>query len=71
MVKIIHEHEKCIGCGSCISICPEHWEMGDDGKSHLKDSKPEGENFVKDVEDAGCCKEAAEACPVTCIKIEK
>ncbi len=74
MAKIIQEHEKCIGCGSCISICPEHWEMGDDGKSHLKGSKKSEKNeehFEKEVEDIGCNAEAAEACPVNCIKVEK
>ena len=70
MAKIIHEREKCIGCGSCVSICPEYWEMGDDGKSNLKGGAAEGKNFVKELEDAGCCKEAAESCPVSCIKVE-
>ncbi len=71
MAKIIQEHEKCIGCGSCVSVCPEFWEMGDDGKSHLKGSDKKGEIYERETEDIGCCEEAAEACPVTCIKVEK
>ena len=44
MEKIIHEREKCIGCGSCVALCPKFWEMEEDGKSSLKGGKqnPEG-----------------------------
>ena len=38
MPRIIHEREKCIGCGACAAVCPEFWEMKGDGKSHLKKS---------------------------------
>jgi ferredoxin len=48
----------CIGCGLCVAICPEVFEMGHDGKSHVKNA-------------AACknskCKEAAEGCPVQAI----
>ncbi len=71
MTKIIHEREKCIGCGACVSVCPEHWEMKDDGKAFLKDSKQVGEKFEKEIEAIGCNKEAAESCPVNIIHIEE
>ena len=71
MAKIIHKKEECISCGACVSICPDHWEMGNDGKSHLKDSKQDGENFVKEVDEVGCNKDAADSCPVHVIKIEE
>jgi ferredoxin len=59
-VKIEQDHEACIGCGACVSICPDNWEMTDDGKAKMiKASVPE----------AGCNKEAADACPVQCIKV--
>ncbi len=70
MVKIVHKHDECIGCGACAAICPEHWEMGDDGKSRLKGGKVEGDKVVKEVEDVGCNKQAADSCPVPCIFIE-
>lgn len=60
MVKIEQDHEACIGCGACVSICPDNWEMADGGKAKpIKTSVPA----------VGCNKEAAEACPVQCIKI--
>lgn len=38
MVKINIDHDLCIGCGTCESICPEVFEVRDDGKSHVKES---------------------------------
>ena len=58
MVKV--DKEKCIGCGLCESICPEVFEIGKDGKSHVKNPKA-----CKN----GKCKEAAESCPVQAIKL--
>lgn len=56
MVKV--DKEKCIGCGLCESICPEVFEMKDDGKAHIKDA-----SACKN----GTCKEAAESCPIQAI----
>jgi ferredoxin len=69
-VKIIHDIETCIGCGACAAVCPDSWEMGDDGKAKLKGGEAEGANFVKS-DDEGCNMEAAKSCPVNCIHIEK
>ena len=72
MARIIQDHEGCIGCGTCVILCPDFWEMGDDMKAHPKQGKknPEGDyEFEVDEKDVGCNKEAAEACPVQVIKI--
>jgi ferredoxin len=70
MPKVIHEREKCIGCGACAAVCPDFWEMGDDGKSVLKGGKKIGKNFELTVKDAGCCKDAENTCPVQCIHVK-
>ena len=70
MPKIIHEIEKCIGCGACTAVCPDYWEMGDDGKSVLKGGKKAGKNFELEVKDAKCNKDAENACPVQCIHVK-
>lgn len=71
MAKIIQEHDKCIGCGSCVALCSKHWEMTDDGKAKLINAEKKGDNYELEVDDAGCSKEAAEACPVQCIMVKE
>jgi len=62
MVKITQDREKCIGCGACAAICPDNWEMADDNKAKPKKTE---------LEEVGCNKDAADACPVNCIKVEE
>lgn len=70
-MKIILEREKCIGCRSCQVLCPKYFELIEDGKSHLINSKRKSKNEELEVEKIDCIKEAAEACPVQIIKIAK
>jgi ferredoxin len=71
-MKIIHEREKCIGCGSCCAICPKFWEMKEDNKSHLIGSSqtPEGNEELV-IDEISCNQDAADSCPVSIIHIEK
>ena len=73
MAKIIHEHEKCIGCGSCVALCPRYWEMAEDGKARLLNSKKNlgTKNDELEIKKIECNQEAANACPVQCISIVK
>lgn len=71
-MKIIHEKDKCIGCGSCVALCSKHWEMSEDGYASLKGgSKNDQGQYELETETAGCSKEAADACPVQCIIIQE
>jgi ferredoxin len=72
MAKIIQNHEGCIGCGSCVAVCPKFWEMNyEEAKADLKGAKKneKGEQ-VLEVKEVECNKEAADVCPVNIIKIE-
>lgn len=71
-MKIIFEYKKCIGCGSCSALCPKNWELGNDGKSHLLDSKlnQERDVYEKEVSEIGCNQDAVDACPEQCIHVE-
>ncbi len=66
MPKIIIEREKCIGCGTCVTVCPMHFKMAEDGLAKIKD----GEEDEKNIEESGCSKEAAQSCPVQCIHVK-
>ena len=57
--KIIIDKEKCIGCGSCVAICPASFEMKGD-KAVVKKSS---------VKEISCEKDAEAACPVQAISI--
>lgn len=61
-MKVKVDQNLCIGCGACVAVCPEVFELREDGKSHVKDEK-------------GCekcdCKMAKEGCPVQAISIEE
>ncbi|MDI6883184.1 MAG: ferredoxin [Patescibacteria group bacterium] len=70
-MRIILEKPKCIGCGSCSSLCPKFFELAEDGRCHLKEGKfnPKSETEELEVENLKCAQEAVEACPVQAIKI--
>ena len=53
----------CIGCTLCASICPEVFEMAENGKAKVScESIPQNcEKSAKDCE---------ESCPVSVIKVE-
>ena len=69
-MKIILEKPQCIGCSTCSTICDKFFELNEEeNKAHLKNSKLNGENEELEIEEVGCAKEAAESCPVLCIKV--
>lgn len=60
-MKVIIKEELCTGCGICETICPEVFEIGEDGLSHV----------ISENCDYECCKEAADNCPEAAIIIEE
>ena len=58
------DKDTCIGCGACPSVCPEVFEMEDDGLATAYVNPVPAE-----VEDSA--QEAADGCPVEAIHIEK
>ena len=51
-------NESCIGCGTCVGVAQDVFEMNDEGLSSV---------IGDDVDSA---KEAAESCPVEAIEVE-
>jgi len=62
--KIEFKRDECIGCGACAAVCPDNWEMKDDGKSTPK-------KIAIDKAELKCNEEAADVCPVDIIKISR
>lgn len=50
----------CIGCGLCVSICPEVFVMGEGGQARARDMEAEGELRVS-------ASSALRSCPVSAI----
>jgi len=75
--KAEHIRPECIGCGACVAIAPDFWQMDDnDNKADLKKCRKtmNGSEIVKeeleiDDKDFQINKDAAESCPVNCIHI--
>ncbi len=61
MAKVTVDKEKCIGCGACVAIAPEIFELRD-GKSYAKQEEISDELAEK-------AKEAANECPVQAITV--
>jgi ferredoxin len=58
------DQDACLGCGVCTDICAEVFEADDEGKAHVKrDPVP------ADLEES--CRDAANQCPESAIKIEE
>jgi len=34
-MKVTIDRENCIGCGACEAVCPEVFQLADDGKSSI------------------------------------
>ncbi|MEM2238727.1 MAG: ferredoxin [Candidatus Bathyarchaeia archaeon] len=61
-MKVKVDRDACIGCGLCASLCPEVFELDDEGKSRVVN--PNGCD--------GCdCREVANQCPAAAIIIEE
>lgn len=70
-MKIFCEKNKCIGCGGCAAVCPDNWELGDDGKSKIIGGTiNEDGNWEKEFENIGCNQDAIDGCPVQCIHVK-
>ncbi len=62
--KLVVNKEKCLGCGFCVSVCPDVFEIGADGKSQVIQGADLQNNET-------CIKEAKEGCPVGAIESQE
>ncbi len=62
-MKVVINRDNCIGCGACEAICPEVFQLDDDGLSTVKCSD------FKNIKDEDI-QEAVESCPTSAIAKE-
>jgi len=67
-MKVSIDQSKCVACGSCVAICPEVFEMKDDGKVDVKEDI-KGKDISAELEDK--VREAHDMCPALAIAIEE
>ena len=61
--NVIINQEECVGCQSCVELCPDVFEFNEDEeKASVKDDY-EG--------DEECIQEAIDSCPSECIEWEE
>jgi ferredoxin len=63
-MKAIVDKDLCAGCGICVDVCPEVFELDDKGKA-----QPKVNRVPPAAEDA--CRDATTQCPVEAIKIDE
>lgn len=60
-MKLKVDKDLCIGCGACQAICPEVFEIEDDGLASVM-----AEDITKEVEEDAI--DAKEGCPTSAIE---
>lgn len=70
-MEVTVSEEDCIGCGTCVGLCGEVFELGNDGKAHIVEEYRGESPFVGTVpDDMECLEPAAENCPTDAITVE-
>lgn len=62
MKKPVINYDLCEGCGTCVELCPEVFELKDDEKAYV---------IAPGKCDSCDCEEAANTCPTEAISFEE
>ena len=61
-MKVTINQGNCIGCGACESICPEIFQINDEGLSSIIGSEEDFQNHEDEIRDA------VDSCPTGAIE---
>lgn len=57
--RVVLDEECCVGCESCVELCPDVFEMDESGEK--------ARVILEEGGDPDCIEEAIETCPSSCI----
>lgn len=60
MKKVEVNKSVCIGCGTCVSLCPECFQLGEDGKAQVKEGCDTSKCNMEEI---------ADSCPMHAIEV--
>ena len=63
-MKVVVNQNNCIGCGACESICPEIFQINDEGLSSVIGTEEDFKNHEDEIRDA------IDSCPTSAIEEE-
>lgn len=59
--KVKIDEQKCIGCGTCVALAKDTFEMNSENKAEIKKGEHDEDSAVL---------QAAQSCPVAAIEVE-
>lgn len=69
MEKVRVNDEACIGCGACMAIASDVFEINDEGLAEVKEDNNIIDNMDSELKED--VMDAVEGCPTSAIQIEK
>lgn len=63
-MKVKIDYNRCVGAATCVEICPEVFELKEDGLAQVKQESPDSNLY-------DAIKEACEECPTEAIIVEE
>lgn len=53
MAKVLKiDKDKCLGCGTCVSLCPGVFALGEDGKAKVESQEGDTEKNIQNTIDS-------------------
>lgn len=62
MKKLVINKDTCIGCGTCVALCPKVFKLTDDNKAEVIDQTADSPENIQN---------AIDSCPVTAISYQE